>query len=267
MSSTSSAPVADLHVHTTVSDGSLRLEEIPPIAADLGLEAVAITDHDRVHPGFTGPAMVVDGVTLIRGIELKVEPPDGERIDLLGYALRETDAVLELVDHLQENRLERGRAIIENLEDRLGITLDLPVTEGIGRPHIARAVAGHPATDLGYRGVFDTLIGDDGPCFVARDVPSLAQGVVTLREACPVVAVAHPLRYDDVGTALDIACEVGAVERWYPYGRPVDLSPVDAVIRDADLVITGGSDAHDDQLGVAGVPAEEFARFADACGL
>lgn len=260
-------PVADLHVHTTASDGSLTLAEIPPIAASVGLVAVAVTDHDRINANFSQPVEEREGVTLVRGIELKVKPENSESIDLLGYALRETVDLRQLVDGLQDNRVNRGRAIIENVEDCLGIDLDIPIREGIGRPHIARAVADHPETEYTYQGVFDELIGDNGPCFVSREIPSLADGMAILGDACPVVSVAHPMRYDDVSAALAIAKAVGAVERWYPYGRPVDLSPVDELIRDADLLATGGSDAHDERLGTAGPPANWFARFADACGL
>ncbi len=267
MTASVNTPVADLHVHTTTSDGELTLADIPPIASAVGLDAVAVTDHDRLNADFDDPVEVHDGITLIRGIELKVAPPGGERIDLLGYAVRQTDALRTLIESLQKNRVTRGRKIIENVEAHLDIELDLPVRHGIGRPHIARAVADHPETSVSYQGVFDELIGDDGPCFVPRQIPSLSRGISILEAACPVIAVAHPLRYDDVDAALAIAREIGAVERWYPYGTAVDEKPVVRAVTEDDLVATGGSDAHDDQLGLAGPPGEAYERFAAACGL
>ena len=266
MTGSTGRPVADLHVHTTTSDGLLTYDEIPALATEAGLRAVAVTDHDRLNPDFAAPVEVVNGITLIRGIELKVELPSGDRIDLLGYAVRETPDLCQLIDNLQANRLERGRAIIETVESYLGIELDIQPHAGIGRPHIARAVADHPETSLTYRGVFDELIGDDGPCFVARQIPSLDAGVDTLSAACPLVAVAHPLRYADVDTALEVATDLGAVERWYPYDESVSFDRLDRTIRDGNLVATGGSDAHEKQLGLAGPTADGYERFTSACG-
>ena len=266
MTESTGGPVADLHVHTTTSDGLLTYDEIPALATDAGLRAVAVTDHDRLNPDFDAPVEVIDGVTLIRGIELKVELPSGDRIDLLGYGVRETPELCQLIDDLQANRRERGRAIIEKVESQLGIELGLQAHEGIGRPHIARAVADHPEADLTYRGVFDELIGDDGPCFVARHIPSLEAGVDTLSAACPLVAVAHPLRYADVDVALAVASDLGAVERWYPYDESVSFDRLDRTIREGNLVATGGSDAHEKQLGVAGPSADDYERFRTACG-
>ena len=54
--------VADLHVHTTNSDGSLTLETLPDAADAAGVSTVAVTDHDRLHPGLSTPVATVGGV-------------------------------------------------------------------------------------------------------------------------------------------------------------------------------------------------------------
>jgi len=153
---------ADLHVHTRLSDGTLTLETIPDAAEAAGVEVVGVTDHDRFHPDFDGPVVERDGVTLIHGIELRVEAADG-RVDLLGYGLERTDALQAEVERIQRDRRKRGRAIVECVEDRLGIDLDVEIREGLGRPHVARAIEDHPETDLDYDAAFDELIGNDGP--------------------------------------------------------------------------------------------------------
>jgi predicted metal-dependent phosphoesterase TrpH len=255
---------ADLHVHTTNSDGALALADVPAAARASEVPVVAVTDHDRTHPGLDRPVVERDGVTLVHGIELRVEPADGERVDLLGYGVRGTPALRRELDRLQADRVERGRAIVERVEDRLGIDLDVTVEPGFGRPHVARAVAAHP--DSGYDdpdAVFRDLIADGGPCFVARDVTSFETGVDLLRDACALVGLAHPLRYDDPAAALDLCADLDAVERYYPYGRPVDPAPVERAIDRYDLVPVGGSDAHDADLGHAGLSRDEYRRVAD----
>ena len=96
---------ADLHVHTTNSDGEMELPEVPEAARDAGVSVVAITDHDRLHPELPTPVTAFEGVTVVHGIELRVEPrteadgeddapsdapdagPTGERVDLLGVGV------------------------------------------------------------------------------------------------------------------------------------------------------------------------------------
>jgi predicted metal-dependent phosphoesterase TrpH len=248
--------VADLHVHTTNSDGTMTLDEVAPAAREAGVDVVAVTDHDRLHPGLDAPVTERDGVTVVHGIELRVESPAG-RIDLLGYGVRGTDALTELVEHLQRDRVERGRAIVDCVEDRLGVDLGVTVEPGFGRPDVARAVA--ERTDYEYGEVFAELIGEDGPCYVSRDIPSFERGREVLAAACALVGLAHPFRYPDAEAALALTAELDAVERHYPYDHAVDTAPVERAIDRHDLLATGGSDAHEDRLGLAGLDEAEWA--------
>lgn len=254
-------PVADLHLHTTNSDGILTLERLPGAARGADLDAVAVTDHDRVHPAIESPVLARDGLTIIHGIELRVET-DRQRIDLLGYGVERTDGIVALTEGLQINRIERAREIIERVESRLGVELDVPLEPGVGRPHIARAIEESNARH-DYQAAFDELIGDGCPCYVARDIPSFDEGREVLQNACGAVSLAHPFRYDDPGSALERASELDAVELYYPYGRSVDTTPAAALADEHDLLVTGGSDAHDETLGLAGLGRTDYARLRD----
>ncbi|GAB7094879.1 PHP domain-containing protein [Halolamina litorea] len=259
--------VADLHAHTTVSDGTFSLPALVDTARQEGLDAVAVTDHDRYHPELSVPVERRDGLLVVRGIELRVDAGE-ERVDLLGYGLSETEALTAEVERLQQDRIDRGRRIVENVEAELGVDLGIEPHEGLGRPHIARAVVESEADYGTVSEVFDDLIGDDGPCFVAREVPDFTTGRELLEEACAFVGLAHPLRYDDPGAALELAADLDAVERYYPYDRPVspddaealDPRPVEAAIADHDLLATGGTDAHETDLAVDGLPRGAWER-------
>jgi len=252
--------VADLHIHTTNSDGTLTLETLPGAASEAGLETVAITDHDRLHPDLDAPVTAIDGLTVVHGIELRVETDDGDRFDLLGYGVDATDDLVALTDRLQENRIERAREIVDCVERREGVDLDVAFEPGVGRPHIARAID-DSESDHDYQGAFNHLIGNDCPCYVAREIPSAETGLDTLSTACALVSLAHPLRYDDPERALALAPALDAVELYYPYGSDPDTSVVERAAREHDLLVTGGSDAHDTKLGRAGLAGEEYDQF------
>src|SRR6056297_192652 len=205
--------VADLHAHTTVSDGTMTAAELAA----------------------TAPVVEREGVRVVRGIELRVDA-GFERLDLLGYAVEHTAALDAETERLQANRQRRGAAILDAVEERLGVDLGLDPRPGLGRPHIARAIEAS-AAPYDYAGAFDELIGNDGPCYVARDVTDLERGVEILRDACAFVGLAHPFRYDDVAAALDVARELDAVERYYPYGRPVEDARVERVAAENDLLL------------------------------
>ncbi len=250
---------ADLHVHTTRSDGSLAPDAVADAATAADVSVVGLTDHDQVPP-FSG-CLREDGVTVVSGIELRVEAGDGTRVDLLGYGLESTPALEAETARIQRNRRERGQAIVDCVEDRLEINLEIDVGHGFGRPHIARAIDAHPHTDYDYHRAFSDLIGSGGPCYRPREIPSFERGRTLLADACQLVSLAHPLRYADPEGALELTAQLDAVERYYPYGRPVDPAPVDRAIERYGLLETGGSDAHDDQLGRSGLNRAAFDRL------
>lgn len=260
---------ADLHCHTTNSDGEMSLDEVPTAAREAGLQAVAVTDHDRTHPDLDSPVQEMDGVTVIHGLELRVDAPIGERVDLLGYGVDPTPDLEQEIERLQRDRADRAQRMIERVEDYLDIVLPIEGAAGMGRPNIARAVVDHPEAEYEYGQVFDEVIGHDCPCYVSRDATAFDEGVDLLSESCRVVGLAHPFRYDDPEAALDLCEHLDAVERYYSYGDDVDANSrlVDRAVNTFDLIRTGGSDAHDHTLGRAGLVEDEFEAFAMSVGV
>jgi predicted metal-dependent phosphoesterase TrpH len=256
------SPVADLHVHTTASDGELIVPEIPGVAREAGVEWVAVTDHDRIHPDLSAPVVERDGVRLVRGIELRVDAGP-VTVDLLGFAAERTDGLVEETARIQRDRISRAEKIIERAESRLEVELPIELSEGIGRPHIARAIE-ESSAGYDYQGAFDHLIGTGCPCYVPRRIPSFERGQELLSEACAVVALAHPFRYRRVDHALALLSELDAVERYYPYHWDVDVGRLEQLLEERDLLAVGGSDAHDHRLGRAGPPRDRFEQFRAA---
>ncbi|PSP55576.1 PHP domain-containing protein [Halobacteriales archaeon QS_1_67_19] len=259
---------ADLHVHTTNSDGRMELSELPAAARDADVSVVAVTDHDRLHPELPTPVTAFEGVTVVHGIELRVETDAGQRVDLLGYGATPTPDLVEELERIQTDRKERGRRLIENVEAELGIELDLEAREGLGRPHVARAVVDRADSDYeDPDAVFADLLGDGRSCFVPRDVTEFEEGVELLENACGLVGLAHPYRYDDPEAALELTEHLDAVERYYPYDEEVDPRPVERAIAEHDLIPTGGTDAHGAVVGEAGLSKPEYRHFRSSVNL
>ena len=244
----------------------MALEEVVETAARIGLRAIAITDHDRLHPQLDARISHRDGVELIRGVEIRVNL--GEvRVDLLGYGVSKTRRLNALLEKIQRSRIDRATAMIHSLEDALDVTLGVSPSLGIGRPAIAAAVVA--AVD-GYTTdrVFSELIGADCPHYVRRWVPDVDEAIDALRAADALISLAHPYRYPSFDRATVGVDRLDAIEAFYPYRAErqdlVDLARIRRMAEAAGLLLTGGSDAHGQTLAAAGVDAQTFDRFHSA---
>jgi predicted metal-dependent phosphoesterase TrpH len=94
---------ADLHIHSTVSDGSDSIERIIELAKCKGLEAIALTDHDTVAHLTRLPAEA--GLRVLAGVELSaVHRPTATRAHILGYNIQEPEIISALTQPLLEAR-------------------------------------------------------------------------------------------------------------------------------------------------------------------
>lgn len=238
--------VADLHTHTTLSDGKTEPDEVTEIAKENNLDAIALTDHDRVHTDFSRPLEVRDGIDVINSVELRVELEDvGERIDVLGYGVMPTDRLESVLESLRENRIVRAEKIIDLIEDETGVRIEVDIDDSVGRPDIATAIDNNPNLDYSYEEAFDTLIHEDGPCYVSRDIPKFEYGVELLKQSSSLVSLAHPYRYENAEEVLKRTQQLDGVECFYPYDVGNRSGSLDETAANwFDLTMTGGSDAH-----------------------
>ena len=137
----------DLHTHTTASDGTLTPREVVALAKELGLGAVAITDHDTVSG--LGEALAAGeetGMRVVPGVELSIQLEQRE-IHIVGLGIdRESPALLALLAERREARVRRNQQLLERLAELGMVIPPEEVRSGSGlltRTHVAEALARH----------------------------------------------------------------------------------------------------------------------------
>ena len=263
---------ADLHLHTRWSDGTQTLTELISRAKDLGLCAIAITDHDTIGPELWAPVAEIGGLEVITGVEVKAEIL-GERGEILGYFVDpKHPAMEELFRWMAKARDLRMQAMVEKCRDILGLPITYEEVRAkaqgsVGRPHLASVLVerGVVAT---LEEAFTVYLGDEGLCYVPLARPTSAQVIEAIRASGGVAALAHPgfHSFSDWRKVLSALREQGlrAVEVFYPYetnARPLNphLGEIPALVAELKLIATGGSDDHGpgsvkESLGLVKVP-------------
>lgn len=243
--------LADLHTHTSASDGALTPSEVVRAAAEAGLTAVAITDHDTME-GVEEALSAGDriGIEVIGGIEISTIGPGGVEVHMLGYYLdRNFPSLHELLKHLRESRFDRGRKIVEALNGigvgvRLERVMEIARGGAVGRPHVARALV-----EMGAAATIDSAFGkylvEGAPAFVPRFKVEPAQAVGIIREAGGIAVCAHVAKLNRDELLLELAGEgMRGIEVYHPDHPSVGVRYYNKFAAKHGLIATGGSDAH-----------------------
>ena len=271
----------DLHTHSNRSDGTTSPSALVRHARELGIDVLAITDHDTTE-GWDEAAAAAgeEGLTLVRGIEVSCKL-EGSAVHLLAYL--PDPAYAPLADELArilEGRNARLPATVAKLR-ALGIDIEEDDVRrvagdaaGIGRPHVADALVEKGVVrDRGE--AFDTYLGSRGPAYVKRYAAPLEEMVRTVAAAGGVSVVAHPWGRRYTHQALDEA-RFAALKEDGLAGIEVDHQDHDeptrdelrSIARNLDLVVTGSSDYHgegkvDHDLGCNTTDPEQFFRLVE----
>lgn len=262
---------ADLHIHTTASDGRYTPTEILRQAREAGLRYIAITDHDTVDGLLLleqqGSLATEDGLTLICGIEFSTDLPDHE-VHILGYHIDIHQPELrEQLTLLTQSRRTRTRRIVEKLV-ALGFNityqevLDIAgAATSIGRAQISKTLVakGYFST---VGDVFEKLLAKGGPAYVPHDKLSPAGVIALIRKAGGIAVLAHPGLVGDDQVVLEvIQTGIDGLEVYHPRHDAKQTEQYLELARRHRLLVTGGSDFHGiprrfpETLGVVTVPA------------
>jgi len=249
----------DLHTHTTESDGTFTPRELVEAAIAIGLEALAITDHDTF-AGYAQAEPIAQelGLRLLCGIELSTAlgNPKVKTVHLLGYFLHDEPSAEfhAWIAKMQSARLDRNVRLAARLQS---LNVDIRLQEVLaagrsiaGRPHFAKLLV-----QKGYCGTipeaFKKFLDESAPGFVEREEPGLEEAIRRIRDAGGIPSLAHPIRLGKRDQAEEerlIAgmCDAGlmALEAYHSDHDAEDTERYIALARKYGMLITGGSDFH-----------------------
>jgi hypothetical protein len=269
----------DLHCHSTASDGTLSPAEVVRLAVDVGLSALALTDHDTIG-GVQEAAKEAGRLNLdfLPGIEISAEYPQPGTLHLLGYGVDPQSTTLrDLTKTLIAGRDNRNPKIIDKLQ-KLGVAITMEEVQResggkvVGRPHIA-AILVRKGYVSSIKQAFDKYLAPGGAAYFDKERLSPAKAISMILESGGLPVLAHPiqLRYHNdaelerlIKDLLDMG--LAGIEVIHSDHGPELIEKYTALADRFGLLKTGGSDFHGSnktriQLGTANgrrVPREWF---------
>jgi predicted metal-dependent phosphoesterase TrpH len=273
---------ADLHIHSTASDGTDTPAALAKLAQAVGLGAIALTDHDTT-AGLRRCATACSkaGIDFVPGIELSADPAavrgDGEShgtLHILGYFIDPQHADLQVIElRLREARAKRNPEMIDRLRE-LGVNItydqvvELAGSGVVGRPHIAQVLL-----QKGYvrsiHEAFERYIGQRAPAHVRKDRLHPDDAIATINACGGVAVLAHPIQLglDDPGdldhaVAKLIDMGLAGIETHHIDHDAAQVQLCTTIAQRRRLLVTGGSDYHGSRkavhLGEIGVDQSTF---------
>jgi len=259
---------ADLHLHSTYSDGALSPYELVKKAKAAGLEIISITDHDSV--GALDEAIEIGkefDVEVIPGVELSATLDDLE-VHILGYFFDYHDkTLLESLAVFREKRLRRAERIVDKL-NRMNIPIKIESVlanaagNSIGRPHIASVLVseGHAES---FHQAFNKYIGNGRPAYERKEEFSPEDTAALIAAAGGLSFLAHPGRaLSELLLERLIKSGLDGIEVTHPSHTPDLVRYYRGIVNEYFLIECGGSDFHgglkDDEhlLGRIGISPE-----------
>ncbi len=244
---------ADLHIHTSFSDGVFHPEKLLRIADHKKLDVIAFADHDTIDGYLCGRKILQDAgsdfrVKLIPGIEISCFYK-GCDVHILAYHFDANHkALLDVLDfNLQERESRMQRFIDKFAEYDVFLTPEDIKSDKIhtlGRPHIANALVKNGYASS-YAEAFSKFLVEESPTFVAKKALSPEKVIAAIKAAGGYSVLAHPFRLDDEQMVHDIVdMGVQGLEAHYISHNDEMVSKYLQIAREKDLLVTGGSDFH-----------------------
>ena len=241
---------ADLHLHTSFSDGTYSPEELVGHGVRCGLKGMALTDHDTIEGcARMAAACAGAGIEFIPASEFTTEIDDTE-LHILGYFLDTTyPRLLAELEKFQAVRQNRIREMVARL-NQLKIPLRAETVFAIancrapGRPHIGRALV-QEGFCSSLDEAFERFLKRNRPAWVPKAKISAADAITLIHESGGLAVIAHPgiNHRDDVIPQL-VDAGIDGIECFHTRHSTSTSEHYLMLADKFHLLVTGGSDCH-----------------------
>ncbi len=242
---------ADLHMHSTLSDGRLSSFGLIKRAKKNGVDIISLTDHDICGNADENIAYAKEiGITFIPGIELSTVH-ENKSVHVLGYFRDDSYKSEDMVSYykvIKDARESRAMNFILNLKKFFNIEISyeevFSYSDGvIARPHIAKAVVNN-YPEYSFDDVFTNFIGDNSKAYVPTCKLSVDEGIDLLRRNNCVVVLAHPTLLKSYIRDYVLSRNFDGFEAVYLRNKTGEEQEFRALAKSKRLIVTGGSDFH-----------------------
>lgn len=262
---------ADLHIHSTYSDGSFNPYEIVQLCKRSNLKAMALTDHDTVSGIEEAMSYSGHDFEVIPAVEMSSNIGDMD-IHILGYYLDHRDpTLLTYLADFKQHRANRVKEIISKLHSD-GIKLEFEQIKmvakdcSLGRPHIAEVLL-----ENGYvRSIteaFRRYLGYGLPYYVPKKDIHPREVIKKIKNSGGIPVIAHPGTINSESILYQLIMD-GAlgIEVWHPEHTPRWCQSLCEIALKNGLLMTGGSDCHGKRIdavriGLTGCGQEEVSML------
>lgn len=244
----------DLHCHTTLSDGSLGIEDVIAQAKKTGIDVLSITDHDTLS-SYSRAAVLAEryGVRVIQGVEMSAwDKERNQKVHILCYAPKKPDRLEGLCLKCCEIRKACSKEMIAKVMERFPISEESVLKHATGsksifKSHIMRALIEYGYALEFYGALNDELFNlENGSCLVEREYPDVKFVLELIRSARGVSVMAHPAQYNNIELLEELAAEgkIDGVEIGHYTTDSESEKKLREIAEKYDLIVTGGSDFH-----------------------
>ncbi len=243
--------IADLHIHTYYSDGTMSPEEVVTAASQAGLSAIGISDHDTIDgiaPARAAGDLV--GLEVISGVELSSEY-HGKDIHILGYFFDIKDSPLvRMLGDIQKGRMERMHKMIAKL-NQMGVQ-DITFEEvcgqlksdAVGRLHLAKLLVsrGHVRS---LDAAFQKYLGEGAAAYFPKFKQTPIEAIKLIKDSGGLSVLAHPmLTQKDELIPQFVRAGLDGIEAYYPNCSMEVANFYVGIAQKHGILVSGGSDAH-----------------------
>lgn len=268
-------PYADLHVHSTHSDGVLDCQQIVERAEKHEtLQVIAISDHDTLEGARNGVEVCAKSdISCVPAVEISTKT-NGRDVHMLGYFIGlESKCLEDFFEVTRQKRRTRTLRVADRLHDA-GFPVSseeiLSTDKIVNRALLARLLVSKGCANS-VDECFATLIGFNSPYFVEVDYPDTVEAIHLIREAGGYPFIAHPAHYRVVDLIEGFIAEgLVGLEAYHSMQTARQSEELLRFAREHGIAVSGGSDWHGDathgaRLGGAGLEKDAFDLFLKAC--